>query len=224
MLTEAIILVGGLGTRLKSVSGNTPKPMVDVAGKPFLYHILDKLDDSGIKHVVLAVGFRYEDVMSDIGNKYKSLDISYSVEEELLGTGGAIAQSLSFCKTNNVLVLNGDTYVDLNIREFYDIYISSGSDISMALVTIEDTSRYGCVIVKNGYIDSFNEKGRSGSGLINAGAYIISKNIDIPLGKYSFEEEILKNNKFQISPFLCDCYFIDIGIPQDYYKACSYFI
>lgn len=224
MLRESVILAGGLGTRLKSVSGETPKPLVSVSGKPFVYYILDSLLAQGITHIIFAVSYRSDFFMSEVGEQYKSAKISYSVEKEPLGTGGAIRQALEFCSAQDVLVTNGDTFLDVSLEKFYQSHKLSAKNISMALAKVEDLSRYGSVNVSENKIVGFAEKGESGEGIINGGMYLLFRpSISLPAGSFSFEEVILRQHYREINPFLCDGYFIDIGIPSDYFKACNTF-
>lgn len=224
MLTEAIILAGGLGTRLKSISGETPKPLVTVSGKPFIYYVMDNLIQQGIQHIVFAVSYHADFFMSKIGNCYKNIKISYSVEDQPLGTGGAIRQALGVCITHDILVTNGDTYLDIALQSFYFSHKSSEKGISMALVNMDDLSRYGSVTLSDGKIIGFYEKGKKGSGIINGGAYLLStSDIKLPPGPFSFENTILKKQHQEINPFICNGLFIDIGIPDDYFKACKIF-
>jgi len=224
MLTESIILAGGLGTRLKSVSGDVPKPLVEVSGKPFIYYIMDNLINQGITHLILAVSYKSDIFLSEIGEEYKGVKVSYSVEDSPLGTGGAIKQALSFCNSSDVLIVNGDTYLEIDFQALYKSHEETKSFISMALVNMDDVSRYGSVKLKEGKIVGFSEKGESGQGYINGGTYLVSSiHLELPNDAFSFEDTILKGSFSKINPFLCESYFIDIGIPSDYYKACETF-
>lgn len=224
MLTEAIILAGGLGTRLKSVSGDTPKPLVPVSGKPFIHYVMDSLVKQGISHIILAVSYKAEAFCEEIGESYQGVEISYSIEEAPLGTGGAIRQAMELCNSSVVLIVNGDTFLDLDLQAFAENHQASNKNISMALVNIEDVSRYGSVDLASGKIIGFSEKGKIGAGFINGGTYLLNNSaIFLPEEAFSFEETVLKKQFSEINPFLCSNYFIDIGIPSDYYKACSTF-
>lgn len=224
MLTEAIILAGGLGTRLRSVSGEKPKPIIEVAGRPFIYYIFDGLISQNITRVVIAISYKSDVFISEIGNSYQGLDIQYSIEHEALGTGGAIAQAMDHCITDHVLITNGDTYLDIDLLSYFNSHTSSGKSISMALVRVEDVARYGSVTCRDNKIISFNEKGNAGEGYINGGMYLFTrKDVLLPVEKFSFEEIVLKQQYMDINPFECGGFFIDIGIPDDYYKACDVF-
>ena len=224
MQKECIILAGGLGTRLKSISGDTPKPLVTVANRPFIFHILDRLIDEGFQHLILATSYLSNMVESTLGHNYRGVKISYSIEAEPLGTGGAIAQALSVASSENVLVVNGDTYVDISLDAFYKKHIASNKDVTLALINVPDTTRYGRVKMNDDTIESFLEKGESGPGCINGGVYWIKRTAlsGFPV-KFSFEELYLRMNISMLGGFKCDGYFIDIGIPEDYYRACEHF-
>lgn len=224
MLTESIILAGGLGTRLKSVSGEIPKPLVDVSGKPFIYYIMDNLLNQGVSHIIIAVSYKADLFISEIGNEYKGVKVSYSIEESPLGTGGAIKQAMSLCSSSDILIVNGDTYLEIDFQEFFKSHKKINAIMSMALVNMDDVSRYGSVKLHGEKIIGFSEKGASGGGYINGGAYLLSSvHLDLPDQAFSFEDVVLKELFSEINPFLCESYFIDIGIPSDYYRACETF-
>lgn len=225
-IKEAIILAGGLGTRLQGVVKDLPKPMAPVNGRPFLTYILDYLIDYEYERVVLSVGYLYEKIVDYFGKRYKALEIDYAVEEEPLGTGGGILFAMSKCKSDNVLVLNGDTLFKADFAEFEQFHADQESLLSIVLRQVPDTSRYGGVSVDdNGRIVQFTEKtNAAGAGLINGGIYLINKQLfqkfTFP-SKFSFEKDLMEKYYLQ-EPFYgipSDGYFIDIGIPEDYSRA-----
>ncbi|MDL2227474.1 HAD-IIIA family hydrolase [Bacteroidales bacterium OttesenSCG-928-K03] len=211
MVNSAVILAGGFGTRLQSVIQNIPKPMAPVKGKAFLEYLLIYLLKNNIDDVVLSVGHLHESITSYFGNKYgkhveignrieyRELSISYAIENEPLGTGGGIKYALSKSKGENVFVLNGDSFFDINLKTLSDFYFEKQTNIAIALREVEDVSRYGSVeISEENKIISFLEKGqKTGEGLINAGIYILNRNIlnDFP-EKFSFEKDFLENAIF----------------------------
>ena len=223
---EAIILAGGFGTRLRPAVADLPKSMANIIGRPFLEFLLDRLIQSGIKHVVLSVGYMHEIIMDHFKSAYKSLKISYAIETEPLGTGGGIRMAMRQANSENVLVLNGDTLFMLDIKTFSDFHNSRKSLFSIALRQVESTSRYGSVIIDNeGIISGFTEKNeQESSGLINAGIYLISRKyiIELPLPEvFSIEKDLIQK-AFQTNLFYGfpdSGYFIDIGIPEDYIRA-----
>lgn len=214
---EAIILCGGLGTRLRSVISDVPKPMAPIKNKPFLAFVLEYLKKQNISRVVLAVSYKYEIIQEYFGNSYLGIQILYSIEKEPLGTGGAILEALNLINSDSCYVLNGDTFFDVNL----DRLKLDNSDICVALKPMKNFDRYGSVdIDNNSYISAFNEKRFTSNGLINGGVYLIKKNIfnsfNLP-NKFSFEEFFQENFlTFNAKATVFDDYFIDIGIPQDY--------
>ncbi len=223
---EAVILCGGMGTRLKEITGDLPKPMVDVNGRPFLDWMLESLAKSGFKHVVLAVGYRWETIREFFGDERYRMNLSYAIETEPLGTGGAICNALQFCIQENVVVLNGDTMVEIPFQSMMRQHVVGDSDVTIAGKWMDDCSRYGILEVDDDKrVVSFREKQAGCSGYINAGVYVLKR--DLPLGnrkKFSFENDFLDRNaeKYFMKMFQYDGLFIDIGIPEDYSKALNH--
>lgn len=225
MTKECIILAGGLGTRLQSVVSDVPKCMASVAGLPFLSHIFDYLEKEKFSHIILALGYKSEVIIDWIAMQNRSFTISYIIEYKALGTGGAIKYAFSKVKGNNALVLNGDTFFDIDSQLLFDIHQSKQADISIALKPMADFDRYGSVeINEDKRILKFVEKKYLSKGLINGGVYLIQKDIfeNLVLPEvFSFEKEILEGatNRLRIYGLSFDQYFIDIGIPSDFAKA-----
>lgn len=218
---EAIVLAGGLGTRLRSVITDIPKPMAPVCGKPFLEYILKYLQKNKITKVVLSVGYKWETIKEYFGDNFEDIELVYSVEDEPLGTGGAIKKALSFCEDKKIYIINGDTFFDVNLQE---LNLQNSSKIVLSLKAMQDFDRYGCVQTnKEGFVTAFNEKEYRKAGNINGGIYLVSKDVfdNFELEeKFSFEEFMQSNfNNLNISSKVFDSYFIDIGIPEDYEKA-----
>lgn len=214
---EAIVLCGGLGTRLRSVISDVPKPMAPIKNKPFLAFVLEYLKSQNITKVILAVSYKYEIIQKYFGASYLGMEIVYSIEHEPLGTGGAISQALNFINGTNAYVLNGDTIFDINLN---CLKLNNGK-ICVALKHMKNFDRYGSVdIDKDGNIISFNEKKFTTDGLINGGVYLISKDIFSVCNvndRFSFEEFFQANfSVLRARAYVFDEYFIDIGIPQDY--------
>ena len=222
---EAIILAGGLGTRLRSVVKDVPKPMADINGKPFLEYLLDFLNFYKFEKIVLAVGYKREIIQDYFKNKFKNIEIDYSIEEKLLGTGGAITKALKKTKSNNVFIFNGDTFLEIDVNDFLRFHLEKNADISIALKHMKNFDRYGSInIDKDFRITSFEEKSFKKEGYINGGVYIVSRDFLENLNldkKFSFEKDVLekfyKEKRFFGYP--SEGYFIDIGIPKDYLKA-----
>lgn len=223
---EVIILAGGLGTRLRKVIGETPKPMAAVAGRPFLEHVLNYLRRFNFEHVILSVGYRWESIQSHFGDSFQGIKISYAIEKQPLGTGGAIKFAMEKCKGNQVMVLNGDTFFEVNLNDFYNSHNDSSADVSLVLRKVNQPDRYGTVSLNESHkVLQFIEK-RKGlvTGLINGGVYLICRrafeSFKLPT-KFSVEEEFfaIHLHSLKIQGFISDGYFIDIGVPKDYAKA-----
>jgi NDP-sugar pyrophosphorylase family protein len=225
---QAIILAGGLGTRLRAVVPDLPKPMAPVAGRPFLAHVLDALAEAGFAAVVLAVGYRHEVIREHFGSHYRGIDLRYSVEASPLGTGGAMRLALEQVESDPVFVLNGDTWLDLDYRAMFDAHRAAQARLSVAACQVPDVGRYGRLEVESDRIVGFREKGERGPGLINAGTYLVSAEVmaRIPGGRpHSFEQELLMAHVAELRPlaFVTRGLFIDIGVPEDYARAQALF-
>ncbi|HFP7805820.1 TPA: nucleotidyltransferase family protein [Campylobacter jejuni] len=213
---QAIVLAGGLGTRLKSVVQDLPKPMAPINGKPFLAFVLEYLKKQGITEVILSVSYKYELIQECFKDEFDGMKIRYSIEKELLGTGGAIKDALKFIQ-NQAYVLNGDTIFDIDLKKI----VLNDSKICIALKQMQNFDRYGTVNIDDqGIVTSFEEKVFKKRGLINGGIYLLKKDIfdEFDLEKkFSFEEFLQVNYKIlKIQAQIFDDYFIDIGIPEDY--------
>ncbi|CDT93205.1 HddC [Vibrio coralliirubri] len=222
---DVVILAGGLGTRLKKISGEIPKPMVDISGQPFLYRLMKYLEKQGVKRIILSLSYRadyiIERVTSDIPVNCK---VDFVIESEPLGTGGAIKLATNKVETEKFIVLNGDTYCELDYNAF--IKFSQNSQLLISGVEVEDVSRYGSLqLDQDNNVLAMIEKGRSGSGIINSGIYILDKNIieSFPEEKFSFETEFIPMFEGIFKAYTSKPYFIDIGIPEDYHQACEIF-
>lgn len=221
---EAVILAGGFGTRLKSVVHDVPKPMAPVAGRPFLSYLLDQLDRKGCTHAVLAVGYKREVIQNFFGSRYKGVSLSYSVEDKPLLTGGALKKALEMVIEDAVLVLNGDTFFDVDLSRIMEFHYQTHSDATLAVKELYDFSRYGTVLFDDTYrINCFVEKKESHKGFINGGVYVLNRTLfdGILQDKFMMEKDFLEKyvDSKTFSAFPCDGYFIDIGIPEDYEKA-----
>ncbi|MBZ7973165.1 nucleotidyltransferase family protein [Campylobacter molothri] len=213
---KAIVLCGGLGTRLKSVIKDIPKPMAPINNKPFLEFIFTYLKKQKIDEIILAVSYKYEIIQEYFKDEFLNIKVRYSIEKEPLGTGGAIKQALELVK-EDCLVLNGDTFFDIDLTQMK----LNESKICLALKKMNDFDRYGSVELDNlGNITSFKEKQYLKQGFINGGIYLISKDIFEGFhleNKFSFEEFLQENYKnLKARAEIFEDYFIDIGIPEDY--------
>jgi len=221
-IKEAIILAGGKGTRLREVVFDIPKPMAPVGGIPFIQYQLDYLIDQKIERVVLAVGFKHEVIIEYFGRSYKSLSLVYSIEEKALGTGGAIKKALGNVRGQAAYVLNGDTYFPIDLDH---LKLAKGI-CAIAALYMKQANRYGTLQTSGNLVEGFQEKGEVKAGIINGGIYRLKKEIvaEIPDGNVSFETSILPKlcQSANVTYQVFKNYFIDIGIPKDYYKFQTY--
>ena len=219
---EAIILAGGFGTRLSTVVSDVPKPMAPINGKPFLELLLEDLEKKGITKVILATGYKKEIIKNYFKDRYRSIEIVYSEEIYPLGTGGAIKKAIALAKGNDIFIVNGDTFFDVDLEEMYKFHRKNNSKLTLAIKKMEKFDRYGSLILEGNRIIKFEEKKYIEKGFINGGIYLINREILKENFKenFSFEKEILENsdNRIEKYGYISNNYFIDIGIPEDYYK------
>lgn len=220
---EAIVLAGGLGTRLRSVVPDLPKPMAPVAGRPFLEIVLGQLARRGFTRVVLSVGYKSELIRAHFGDRFQGLELDYAVEDSPLGTGGAIRLALEHCREDHVFVFNGDTYLDLEVDAVESLWQAHHEAIVVGR-EVEDVSRYGSLRLEDGRIRVFGEKAGSGRGLINAGCYVLRRDqLDAfqPGQVFSLEVDYLTGlaRDAGIRCFVTRGHFIDIGVPEDFQRA-----
>ena len=225
----AVILAGGMGTRLREVVADRPKVMAEVNNRPFITYLLDQLAAADIANVVLCTGYMADQVSTVLGDCYRGMQLCYSVEPSPLGTGGAIRLAIPLFSSFPILVLNGDSYFDMNLLSFASKHSESGAKGSLALATVVDVSRYGAVeIAADNAITRFEEKGnRQGSGLINAGIYLLEQaSVEAmpPDSAVSIEREIFPALIGQgLYGFPQSGKFLDIGVPADYRAAADFF-
>jgi D-glycero-alpha-D-manno-heptose 1-phosphate guanylyltransferase len=225
---QAVVLAGGLGTRLRSAVPDRPKPLALVAGRPFLHVLLESLERQGVRHVVLAIGYLGEMVRAAVGDRFGGIDVSYSVEEQPLGTGGGLKLALAHVRGPHAFVLNGDTYVDVDLPAMLSAHVASRASITVATVEVPDASRYGTVEVVGGRITAFVAAGRPGPGTINAGVYAMATDAlagEPEAAAFSFERDFLQARLDRLAPhsFPAGPAFIDIGTPTDYARAQTFF-
>lgn len=227
---RAILLCGGLGTRLRPVIGEKQKAMADVKGKPFLHILIDYLKAQGIKEFIFACGYKKEEIEKYFKDgKDFDIKVEYAVEKEPLGTGGAIKNCLSFIDEEMIYVLNADTLFKIDYKKLYDNMIKNSTDLSIVVKNVDDVvndgknNRYGNIKVKNNLIESFIEKPESKENdtYINGGIYLIKRKLieKIPDGKVSLENEMMQlwiKENVKIGACIEDGSFIDIGTPDSY--------
>jgi D-glycero-alpha-D-manno-heptose 1-phosphate guanylyltransferase len=221
---RAVVLAGGRGERLRSVVNEVPKPMAPVNGRPFLAHLLDRLERRGIDDVVLAVGYLKEPIMAAFGERHGKIRIRYTVEDEPLGTGGALRRALSLVDAFPAFALNGDTILELDYAAMRRAHDAAGATLTIALRRVSDASRYGAAVVEQGRLVRFEAGGAAAAGLINAGVYLFGENLladpSLP-ERFSFERDFLEARAATLRPLAFETtgYFIDIGVPEDYARA-----
>ena len=232
---DVVILAGGLGTRLQTVLINKPKVLADICGRPFIFFLLDQLCKAGIGKVVICSGHMGENLETVIGTGYKSLHIDFSRERMLLGTGGALRQAVDIVRREWILVLNGDSYVDIDLQGFVAWHAKIGAKISLVVTSVEENSRYGSVDLSlDGEIQRFVEKCSlaeknmdGNSKLISAGVYLMHNSVikSFPGGtKLSLEEEILPSQVGRgFFGYKTTGAFIDIGTPESLLSAPEFF-
>jgi D-glycero-alpha-D-manno-heptose 1-phosphate guanylyltransferase len=225
MITEAIVLAGGLGTRLKSVVADLPKSLAPVAGKPFLAYLLDYATQEGIKKFIFALGYKTEQLEDFVKKYLPETSYAFSIEQEPLGTGGAIYKACKLVSTNNAIILNADTFFGVSFSQLSAIHEQSDAECTLALKPMKAFDRYGIVeINEEKTVTGFREKRFQTEGLINGGVYALKVRPFLQKSfpyVFSFEKDYLEKYfaKENILGLVSDAYFIDIGIPEDYQRA-----
>ena len=225
MDTDVVVLAGGMGSRLGELSINTPKPMQKILDTPFLEYLLNYLVNFNFKRIILSVGYRSETIMDYFGDTFKDTKIVYSTEDEPMGTGGAIKKAMSVIASKEFFVLNGDSYLEHDFNEMFKVYRKYKKYV-LSAVKLKDCSRYGALELRNRKIVKFTEKNISTSGYINAGCYLLDFSIltSFDKDKFSFEEWMMENIKdIEFVIYKNNKDFIDIGTPDDLFKATSFF-
>jgi NDP-sugar pyrophosphorylase family protein len=221
----AAILAGGFGVRLRPAVADRPKVLAPVAGRPFVAHLLAQLEAAGVRDVVLCTGYGGDQVHAALGERHGAVTLRYSREPAPLGTGGALRLAAPLIAGPTALVLNGDSFCDVELRDAWAAHCAHGAEGTLVLTDVPDPSRYGRVEVDpSGAVRGFHEKdGARGPGLINAGVYLLARDLlrAIPSSApCSFEREVL--------PAWCDGRlrgyvtrgrFVDIGTPESYASA-----
>jgi D-glycero-alpha-D-manno-heptose 1-phosphate guanylyltransferase len=220
---EAIVLAGGSGTRLRKVVPDLPKPMAPIAGRPFLEILLASLSRKGFNRVVLSVGFMAEKISGYFGHRFDNLELVYVVEPEPLGTGGAVRLAMQLCIVDHVFVLNGDTFLDLEMNQVEGHWQMHRRPIIVGREE-PDTMRYGRLVTAHGAVTAIADKGVTGPGLINAGCYVfnLGQLNQYPAGAaFSLESDYLPKavTSARFDVYVTTGKFIDIGVPEDYRRA-----
>lgn len=222
---QGLILAGGLGTRLRSVVSDRPKALALVQNKPFLTCLLDYLGGQGFSRIVLALGYRHEQVVELYEQHDFPFDLQFSIETQPLGTGGAILHAFScLSREEPVCIMNGDTFVAVDYTNLYNFHRQQNAKFTMIVSHQTDTARYGCVTLHEQRVTEFCAGKAGQAGYINAGVYLLAPSLlmDFSLpAQFSFERNFLEAHVQTLQPaaFCTAAPFIDIGVPDDYQRA-----
>jgi D-glycero-alpha-D-manno-heptose 1-phosphate guanylyltransferase len=225
----AAILAGGMGTRLRPMVVDRPKVLAEVGGRPFIFYLLDQLAAVRVRQVVLCTGYLAQQVVDTVGETYGPLNLLYSQEPSPLGTGGALRFALPMLESETVLVLNGDSFCEANLRAFCLVHRLRGAKVTLLLAEVTDTGRFGWVELDGeGRITGFREKGKAtGGGWVNGGVYLINRSFleSIPLQEIaSLEQDLFPAWIGRgLYGFRSQGRFIDIGIPESLLEAKTFF-
>ena len=228
-VTTAIILAGGLGSRLRTTVPDLPKPMAPIAGRPFLEHLLDYWIMQGIDRFILSVGYRHEIIIEYFGNNYRGAKLDYVIESKPLGTGGGfLLAAEKIGKEESLLLLNGDTYFAVNLKELEEFAMANDADWCFSLFSTKEEGRYmGMGVSAQGQVTSLQAGATFPGRLANGGVYLIQPRALLGLSfiagdKVSLEDDIftafIEKGK-RLFGFACLGAFIDIGVPKDYHRA-----
>ncbi len=226
-MPEAIILCGGAGLRLRSVTGATPKSLAGIADRPFLDLLLRQLQRHGVRRAVLAVGYQKEAIRAHLGERAFGLELVYSAESSPLGTGGAIANALPRVQSEVSLVMNGDSYTGVDLSRFVSEHQRPQADASVVIVRMEERTDCGSVVVdpENKIVQFEEKRERPASPYANAGIYLLHRKLfrDVPAAmQVSLERELLPRwlaEGRNLRAFMHDGPCVDIGTPERYRDA-----
>lgn len=218
-MREAVILAGGLATRLKGIAEQTPKALQPVAGAPFIEHLAWNLARHGVERVILSLGHLAEAfdgvIAAGLG---ANLEVVAVCEPEPMGTGGALALAARELGGSEALVLNGDTLFDLNYLDLAALRRSAGVPLAVALRDVDDTSRFGAATLDGDRVASFGEKSSSGPGLVNGGVYAVNAELlrGLEPRRHSFESDVIAPlvREGRVAGRAYDGFFVDIGLPE----------
>ena len=227
---EAIILAGGKGTRLRSLISDRPKPLADVRGRPFLEYLMDFLLRQGCTHFILSICYKKDMIRSHFGKAYKGITISYAEENEPLGTGGAVLKAHRKLITNRpFLIINGDTFFNIPIKDFLHSFEKMNADLSIALFKATESDRYNLVELDEVYRVKDPDDRKASIGQHASGGFFLARpeimtRFKKKLISFSLEKDFIpeiKNNGCIITGMKFNNEFIDIGLPDDYRKFCD---
>ncbi len=227
--TTAVILAGGLGTRLRSVVADRPKVLAEIWGKPFLAYLLEQVASAGVRHVVLCVGYASEQIQTAFGNTFARMELTYSHESTRLDTAGALRLALPQFRSDAVLAMNGDSFCDVHLNDLLAWHRSHPAKGTLVLVKMSNAARYGRVsVAADGKITGFEEKKSDpAGGWINAGVYLLERTLieQIPPERaVSIEKDMFPAWIDQgLYGYQSMGRFLDIGTPESYAAAAEFF-
>ena len=215
---EAVVLAGGLGTRLRAAVNDVPKPMAPVQGRPFLERLLDYWIGQGVRRAILAVGYMHDTIRRHFGDQYRGCPISYSVEQQPLGTGGALMQALPAVRDPTFLVLNGDTYFAVPLATLSDFHRQHRAEVSLSLFRSDNPRYTGVSLAPDGRVTNL-----SGQGAANGGVFMFERSAAarLPTGVSSLEKDLLPQLLGGLYGCIFDAAFVDIGLPEDWRAAAN---
>ena len=228
-IDTAVILAGGLGTRLRAAVSDVPKPMAPINGRPFLEYQIDFWFEQGIKHFILSVGYKHEIISSYFGSQYHGATIDYVVEDVPMGTGGGLLASLKYLSNiNPFLLLNGDSFFEVSISDLLKHHLVNRAAVTFSLFRTSERGRYmGMQLSDDGRILSLGDKKDQSDVLANGGVYIVDPmafdgfpaptKVAISLEGDIFPE--LLKSEAGMWGHQSNGFFIDIGVPEDYFRA-----
>ena len=222
---EAAILMGGFGTRLQSISRGVPKPMMVVNGEPFVYILMRNLAASGCSKIYLSTHYQAAAIEKQIiADDPVDCDLVFVPEEEPMGTGGALKLVAKRMASENFIAMNGDTYSNLDLKDFFNK--NKHEEFAIAGLSVRDSARYGALeIDRSNRLLGIREKSAKGPGIINSGTYLVSRQslLEMKMEKFSFEKDYIDSVGRNAAVHVFEGDFIDIGVPEDYFFACGYF-
>jgi len=214
---EAVVLAGGLGTRLRAAVNDLPKPLAPVGGRPFLERLLDYWISQGVRRAVLAVGYKQELIRAHFGGSYRGCKLAYSAEERPLGTGGALLHALDLLKEPTFLVLNGDTYFAVPLRRLRAFHEARKAQATISIFRSDDPRYTGVTVDAHGRVTGF-----AGRGLANGGVFVFERAALASASKNAFNlEKDLLSRLERVYGCVFDAPFVDIGVPEDWRAADS---
>jgi len=230
LLPPAIVLAGGLGTRLSSVISDVPKPMAPVNGRPFLEILLDHIASQGVSRLIFSVSHKREIIERHFGTAFRGMALEYCIEDPPLGTGGGIRKAMTEHEAETAFVFNGDSYCPALLGPLLRLHREREAQLTLVLSQVEDAGRFGSVeLGGDGRVVAFREKQSvGGAGLINAGVYVVERTLFAhgpPQARFSFETDMMQRLFVSVPMFghATDAMFIDIGIPSELARAQALF-